>query len=246
MQKRDLVAELAIMKAKASGDAVVMLPTAKRRAADPPAPVPEPEEMTDDERMAKLKLARHLEMDTVIVVSASDGLLDLALRTSDAEVVHDLDKIQGAYHATEFTVHGCTVFKGIEADVEKYLFKGQGEAGGWYVADYVFATEKSKNRANKSANTKVWIGLWCSGEDRPDVAHFPYWASKPEKEIKIMPIWEYSLRQTEKLVGQTEKIAELEAELATAKLEVADVAVQGADQADDEQGTDAIGDGDPL
>ena len=175
--------------ASASG---LLRPTAKRKLEPPAERVGDAEEADPDSIRSRVDAANHLELDPVIVITATTECLDKTLAAGDPDLAAGLDALQGCYFSTLVELNGGAIFKSTDpcsSGKSIYIFRSK---DGWYGADQVFTCEKDKNKLAR-AGSEVVVLMWAQGDAIPRKIHYPFWSSKAEPGLTVRPLWEFSL-----------------------------------------------------
>ena len=222
------------------GGKALLRPQAKRKLDHPTESFGDAEEADLPESIrCRAEAAKHLELDVVVVVTATTECMDKTLATGDPDLAGGLDDLQGCYFNTQIELNGAAIFKSTTTRSDghdMYMFKSR---DGWYVADQVFISEKDKNKLAK-AGSDVKVLVWAQGDVIPRKVHYPFWSAKADPGIKVTPLWEFSLEQANEKAELAETVAALKAELeaATSVQPAVDAtAVEMQDEEDADVGT---------
>lgn len=170
--------------------------TKQQKAAAAAEAGPDPWELRE-----KVAEAFHKEMDPMIMVVVLDKLADQAVKSGDAEQVRMLDGCKGPYFYSGFKLNGNPVWKQIEARPGMagpcmWFQVGQGasdESVGWWCSDAIWVSEKDMNKVSKHSGTAVQRVLWADGDAySPRRVHFPVWQPEVNRDIVVMPLWDFS------------------------------------------------------
>jgi len=154
---------------------------AKAHSPPPHQPVIPPEQV-----IKSWDGSQHSVSPQGLMVFMNDDYLDEVVKGGDKAELSMLTRIMGVYWLCPGLICGRPVWKheftgkGLEgADPMMFWWSGSKQQGGWYLS--------TKCWQKDSEIEKVDVGMWCGvAEDRPTVAHYPYWAKKKNTSVHIV------------------------------------------------------------
>ena len=227
---RDLIAELQQKRASASSmdeanpaiaSKGVLQASAKMKASKT---TPEPDATWKSAEDTEKDAAEfvHRELDPLIFMSASQEAQDAAVESECEETVKCLQMINGtAFFCTSMAFNGKSLWKTTEsvgiAGGPLYLFhvpvKGHEGICGWYIANHLFSSEKEKVKLDTA---DLCTAAWAEGKGSyPTSFHIPYWAKKPSKGVKTVPLWEAYLQVSEQALASSQAATDFKEHLDT-------------------------------